>query len=97
MNASQMYVAMTSLASFHRVSADTFNATLCDGNPIIGDGDVYFRQIPGVGMVTINECDGMWCCEVTDDTATGIAQGFGDTPIEAWAQTKGKLDKVLED
>lgn len=97
MNAKQMEVVSTSLSNFARTFVDTFNEHFCDGNPLIGEGVVYFHRIDGVGMVTVNKCDGMWCSEVTDGDTTGIAQGFGDTPEDAWIQTKHELYNELED
>lgn len=93
-NAFRAFALTTDFREFKMVTVDEFNHWYSDGNPLVAEGDVYFKEF-GRHTVTVNECDGLWVCEVTDNIRceTGICEGFGGTPEEAWEATK----KAIED
>ena len=80
-------------------SVETFNREICCGNPLVGEGTVYWEQTP-YHTLTINECDGQWWCEVTNDVTceTGLYyQGWGATPEAAWEMVKALIiDEIGE-
>lgn len=86
-------VALTkSLDDFGFTNVDFFNECLCHGNPLIAEGTVYYYDTFS-HTVTVSRCDGQWVCEVTHDLVgeTGLYEGWGDTPDEAWEMTRRKI------